>query len=321
MNFGRSLVLLLSTVIALSSINYVECSNLKRTRRSIENSDESATNTGKLSPRRRLTMADDVFTGTSREFEVIGYHRAVGAAVIKIISKFFGGIGSLINFTQLKVRSAMNGILNLFIGLLQSMQNTVAVVEPEPEPASTMSAIYDSISSVMYASKDSEEQTPDAKTKTASTPTNNGGQNTINKSASLRNQKNLPKATSGGALGEKSIMEDLARGRSSFVFGSEDSAVAEPQENILPTLPSPSRLASLLPTLVAGLVFTTAGTLVGYLYNIEWSAMAYSYADYFWGEGFNDAAQTFSSVGGHDDTEIYDDQSSSSAIPVTPDRF
>jgi hypothetical protein len=281
-------------------------------------------------------MADDVFTGTSREFEVIGYHRAVGAAVIKIIGKFFGGIGSLINFTQLKVRGAINAVLSLFIGLLQSMQNTVAVVEPEPEPepATTISVIYDSISSVMSGSKDSEprskekqQQIPDAKTKTTSTPTNSGGQKTINKPASLRNQRNLTKATSGGALGQKSIMEDLARGRSSSAFDSADSAVAGPQESILPTLPSPSRLASLLPTLVAGLVFTTAGTLIGYIWNTEWSATASSYADYFWGEGdgktdsFLDATTSSSSVGGYDDTEIHDDISSSSAIPVTPDRF
>jgi len=334
MNIGRNLLFLLTTLIAISSIDYVESSELKQARRSIENAEESATKQRKWSPRRRLTMADDVFTGTSREFEVIGFHRVVGATVIKIIGKFLRGVGSLIDFTKLQLRSAINAVLHSTIGILQSMQNKVAIEEPEPDPTqtTTMSLIYDSISSVMSSSEDSEpiskesppvkrEQTPDARTTTTSSPTNNVKQKATTKAAPLRGNKTLPKATSRGALGKKSIMEDLAEGgSSSSAFHSVNSAVTLSEEDDVSALPPTSRLASFLPTLVAGLVFTTAGSMVGYLWNNEWIEMASSYVNYFWGEtetetgSFFDAATSSSA-------EDHDDISSSSAIPVTPDKF
>ena len=197
-------------------------------------------------------MADDVFTGTSREFEVVGYHRAVGATVIKIIRGFFGGIGSIFK-------------------LMTRLIGTKAIVEePEPEPVTMMASIYDSISSAMSGSN------------STSAPAKTSGKKPISKSAPLRSQKNLPKATTrGGALGKKSIMEDLVKGGSSSAFDSEDSSI-DIVETIQSYLPSTSRLAKLLPTLVAGFVFTTAGTLVGYLWNTEFAATASSYVDYFW---------------------------------------
>lgn len=293
-------MLLLALLAIFSSLDTVESSKLKRARRSIENSEESETNAGKRSSRRRLTMADDVFTGTSREFEVVGYHRAVGATVIKIIRGFLGGIGSIFKF-------------------MTRLVGTKAIVEePEPEPATMMSSIYDSISSAMSGSN------------STSTPAKTSGQKSISKSAPLRSKKNLPKATTrGGALGKKSIMEDLVKGGSSSAFDSEDSSIAI-VETIQSYLPSTSRLAKLLPTLVAGFVFTTAGTLVGYLWNTEFAATASSYVDYFLGadgegksetDSFHDAATSTSSTEGHDDLSAEGQTASVPAVPVTPGRF
>jgi len=326
MNMRKGIYFLFAAAIALSTVDFVEGSRLKRTRRSIENADDSETNDTEWSPRRRLTMADDVFTGTSREFEVVGFHRAAGVQVIKIIGKFFKGIGSLIHFT-----------LNLPVELLRSFKERFAIEEPEPEPVTTMSAIYDSISSVMSGSTDPE---PVPKQNQPRKTVNSGEQKSFNKSAPLRRQQNLPKASSrGGALGGKSIMEDLARGGSSSAFDSEDSAqaVAIPQD-FSSYLPSASRLAGLLPTLVAGLVFTTAGTIVGYLWSYEWKETANGYMetandymDYFFGESEGKAASDamydvptdsmYDTTASTSSAEVHDDTSSSSTIPVTPDRF
>ena len=190
-------------------------------------------------------MADDVFTTTGKEYEVIGYHRAVGATVIKIIGKFFGSIGN---------------IFKIIFG-------SKAIVEPVPEPATMMSSIYDSISSAMSSSN------------STSAPPKTGGQKPVTKSAPLRTPKTtIPKATSRGALGKKSIMEDLTKGGSSYSSDSDYSATAifESIQSYLPTMPPTSKMAELLPTLVAGLVFTTAGSIVGDLYNSELAATASS---------------------------------------------
>jgi len=352
MNTRNGLAVLLTIVITLFSIDIAESSKLKQARRSIENSDElSDENKREWSSRRRrrLTMADDVFTGTGREYEVAGFHRAVGTTVIKIINKGFGGIGSLITFTQHKIRSIINSGLHSIIWVLQSIQNKVVEPEPEPEPepATTMSAIYDSISSVISSSKESEptpkespsviqqQQTLDAAdTRTPSTSTstpnstatpvtNNDGQTTTTKAAPLLNKKNLPKATNRAVLKKKSIMEELAKGDSSSSFDSADSAVVLSREGVAAQT---SQLAGLLPTLVAGFVFTSAG-LIGYLWNTEWRETAYIYYEYIMGEGetesapFHDAA-TASYSEDHDEIlSSFDADPVTVAVPITPERF
>ena len=292
-------------------------------------------------------MADDVFTGTIREFEVVGYHRAIGATVIKTIGNFFGGIRSIINF----MRNAFTGtirefevagyhrtigatvikIIGDFFGGIRStidfmrklVRNKVIVEEPEPEPATMMSSIYESISSAISSSN------------STSTPAKKSGQKPITKSAPLRSQKNLSKAPTRGVLGKKSIMEDLVKGGSSSSFDSEDSATAI-TEKIQSYLPSTSQLSKLLPTLVAGLVFTTAGTIMGYLWNTELATTASSYVDYFWNsegeskpenDSFYDVATSTSSTEGHNDLSSSSDKATSegqnkfaSAVPVTPSR-
>jgi len=339
----RGLVILLIIAVALSSIENVESSKLKRTRRMIEheheheNGDESETET---ETRRRLTMADDVFGGTDREFQVIGYHRAVGGAVSKIIKGFLNGI-----------RGTIHGLLNLVIRMLQTVQKTIAVAveeppEPEPEPP-TMASIYDSISSVMSDSNDPEpnvhnkqkqKQKQTSDTKKARPPVT-----TIHTTAPLLNKNNIPKvsSTSRDALRKKSVMDDLVKGGSPPDFDSAKSAVVLSDESDVTV--QASYLAGLLPTLVAGLVFSTAGTLVGYLWNTEWRETAYTYYDYYWGEGEGDAkidagryydvvpgssstgTGTTTTFSGHDDMsaigETYDDIPSSNAIPITPNKF
>eukprot|EP00535_Pseudo-nitzschia_heimii_P003086 CAMPEP_0197194176 /NCGR_PEP_ID=MMETSP1423-20130617/28751_1 /TAXON_ID=476441 /ORGANISM="Pseudo-nitzschia heimii, Strain UNC1101" /LENGTH=334 /DNA_ID=CAMNT_0042647551 /DNA_START=18 /DNA_END=1022 /DNA_ORIENTATION=+ len=333
----RGLVLLLTVIVTLSFVEDVESSKLKRARRSIENSDDTEA-------RRRLTMADDAFLhgspddiflyGSERDFEVLSFHRAVGGMVKKIIGGFFSGI-----------RGAIQNFLSLIIRMLQSMEKTVAVEEPEqkPEPP-TMSSIYDSISSVMSDSND-PEPVPDAKPSVGKQRTSERNGKTppapnVKKSAPLLNKKNLPKASSSrDALGKKSIMEDLAKGGSSPDFDSENSAVALSTETN--AVVQASYLAGLLPTLVAGLVFSTAGTIVGYLWNTEWTETAYDYYEYYWGDGYGDGkveadpfydvttssstATGYTASSGHDDMSVTgenrDDVSSSNAVPVTPDKF
>ena len=275
---------------------------------------------------------DDLYYGSNRDFKVLSFHRALGGMVKKIIGGFFNGI-----------RGTIRSFLNLIIRMLQSMERTVAVEEPEPKPEPpTMSSIYDSISSVMSDTKDPEpvpdgrkQQTSETKGKTPPAPT-------VTKTAPLRNKKNLPKASSSrGPLGKKSIMEDLAKGGSSPDFDSGDSAVALSTETN--AVVQASYLAGLLPTLVAGLVFSTAGTIVGYLWNTEWTEKAYDYYEYYWGDGdgygdgkveadpFYDVPTSSSTAtgttvsSGHDDMSVtgenHDDVHSSAAVPVTPDKF
>ena len=316
-DYAGMIVLLLS---ALTSFPLIIGSKLKRARRAIENSEEPETDTGIWSPRRRLTMADDVFTETPKEFEVVGYHRAVGTAVVNIIGKFFSRIGSIFQLMGRLIR------------------DIITVEEPEPEPATMMSTIYESISSVISSSNT-----------TSAAPTKTNGQKPakkpVTKSAPLRNQKNVLKPNSRGALGGKSIMEDLAKGGSSYRFDSDDSAtsifesiqsyfpsdysataVLESIQSYLPSMPPTSKISQLLPTLVAGLVFTTAGTIVGYLWNTELAATASSYVDYFLGadgddktdsDAFHDAATSAS----EDHAENMSHFEASAAVPVTPGRY
>lgn len=280
-------MILLALVIALSSIDSVE--SARRARRVAGNSEEVETDGGKWSPRRRLSMADD---------EVVGFRRVAGATMVKIIGNVFGQmrrtIRAVLKFVFMPVRVP-----------LQLLRNTFPVEEPEPEPPTMMSSIYDSLSNAVSGSN-----------ATTTKP--------ITKSPSLRNQRNLPKATSRGALGKKSIMEDLVKGGSSSAFDSEESNL-DILEDIQSYLPSTSRMASLLPTLVAGLVFTTAGTIVGFLWNTEWS----SYTKYIWGEdgestkfesdSFYDAATSSFSMEGHD--EYSTGAPITTARVVTPGRF
>eukprot|EP00536_Pseudo-nitzschia_multiseries_P014542 jgi/Psemu1/327576/estExt_fgenesh1_pg.C_7210004 len=264
---GRCLFLL-SILIALSRLELAEGSRLKQVRRSIENSnnneeeDSETTAETKGPPRRRLTLADDVFTTTSREFEVTGYHRNVGEFVVNIVQKFTNKLVSLFKFTNTQWRRGMNAGLGWFIGMLQSVQskNEAAIQEAvtETAPPPTISTIYDSLSSAMSSSSrsssDAEPVTQPTPNKqqptTMSTPTNN-----------------IPKAGTGG-----SSFEAL---KSAAVSASEE------ENGVVPTT---SMLAGLLPTLVAGLVFTTAGSMVGYLWNGEWAESASSVYSYFWGE-------------------------------------
>ena len=274
---------------------------MKRARRAIENSEDSETDVASWSPRRRLTMADDVMTGTPREFQVVGYHREVGAQLIKIINKLISGIGELFRMMGRLIKNEP---------------------VPVPEPATMMSTIYDSISSAISSSNT-----------TSSTPTKATGKKPVSKpvtkSAPLRNPKIILKSNSRAAIGGKSIMEDLAKGGSSSSSDSDYSATAI-YESIksylptMPTMPSTSKIAELLPTLVAGLVFTTAGTIVGYMWNTEFAATASSYVDYFLGtdgndtidaDSFNDAA-TSTSEDRVEDLSQFD----TSAAVVTPGR-
>lgn len=237
-------------------------------------------------------MADDVFTTTGREYEVIGYHRAVGATAIKIIRKLFGSIGNIFKF----------------------IFGSKAIVEPEPEPATMMSSIYDSISSAMSSSN------------STSAPMKTAGQKPVTRSAPLRTGKTttLPKATSRGALGKKSIMEDLAKSSSSGLFDDIQDTGVSIAEKLQSYLPDTSKLAKLLPTLVAGLVFTTAGTIVGYLYNSELAATATSYVNYYLGgdsEGTPETDSFYDAAATTDDSSSGSGNFASTAVPVTPGRF
>ena len=164
-------------------------------------------------------------------------------------------------------------------------------------------------------------------TKTATaTPTNNK-QKATTKSTPLRSNTNLPKATSTrGAFGN-SKKSATADGSSFDAMNTAAVSATEEDENAVEH--STSLLAGLLPTLVAGLVFTTAGSMVGYLWNGEWAETASSVYNYYWGDGeatteqspsyqsigtFESAEEEYNSAGGGG--EYY----SNNPAHVTPDR-
>lgn len=319
MNIGRKWIFILSIFIALSCLESTQGSRLKKVRRSIENPDEEGSATAaqsKGSPRRRLTLADDVFTTTSREFEVTGYHRAVGAAILKVFRKFARSVGSVLNFTKNQWRRAMNSGLNSVIGSLQSLQtkNKAVIQEAEASPAPTISTIYDSISSVVEPTPSKQQQPAKI-----STPTNNE-QKAATKSAPLRSTNNSPKAAStrGARTTKKSVVQDLATGGSSFEAMNSAAVSASEEENGV--VPSTSMIAGLLPTLIAGIVFTTAGSMVGYLWNGEWADSASSVYGFFWGDEqpSSDQSTAYSRTAEEEYGGEYSFNSNS--FPITPDR-
>jgi len=176
-----------------------------------------------------------------------------------------------------------------------------------------ISSIYDSISSAMSSSN------------STSAPTKTGGQKPVTKSAPLRTPKTtIPKTTSRGALGKKSIMEDLAKSGPSGLFDDIQDTGVSIAEKFQSYLPDTSKLAKLLPTLVAGLVFTTAGTIVGYLYNSELAATATSYVNYYLGgesEGTPETDSFYDAATTTDDSSSGSGNFASTAVPVTPGRF
>mmetsp|Transcript_5745 Transcript_5745/g.16402 ORF Transcript_5745/g.16402 Transcript_5745/m.16402 type:complete len:331 (+) Transcript_5745:141-1133(+) len=330
MYIGRRWLLLASILIALARFESAEGSRLKKARRSIENPDEEASET--TEQRRRLTLADDVFTTTSREFEVTGYHRHVGEIIVQVVKKFSKNLFSLFKFTTKQWRRVVNNSLGRFIGMLQSVQsrNEAALQDAEVAPAPTISIIYDSLSNVMSPSppeakpaavpateQQTKEPTPNKQQPTTmQTPTNNIQQEDTTNSAPLRN---IPKATSTKRVLNNKKSADLGTSGSSFEAMKSAAISASEEENGV--VPSTSVLAGLLPTLVAGLVFTTAGSMVGYLWNGEWTETASSVYDYFWGDETAEPSY---------ESDIYTvatpeygreyEYSSSKAVPVTPDR-
>ena len=192
--------------------------------------------------------------------------------------------------------------------------------EPEPEPpqSSTISSIYDSISSAIYGSQDADPIKENSKTKTSSTPSK-AKPTATTKSASLHQKKSLLKATSKGPLGKKSNFEDLKGAASAFE--SRNAAVAVMNEDEV-AIPSTSQLASFLPSLVAGFVFATTGAIVGMLWNTEWRALVWSsgWRDYvFGGEKKMDSSDDTTA-----NSSLSDDHgslSSSSAVPITPEKI
>lgn len=278
-------------------------------------------------------MADDLFTTTSKDFQVVGYHRAVGEAIIKALNKFIQSVGSLLKFTNKQYRRAMNFGLSFFIGVLQTIQrkNQNVMQEVEPTPAPSVSSLYDSISSVM-SSASSELGSPVEQRKAAQKPTagkqstklqtptnNNNAQKATVKSTPLRSSKNLPKTSSRGSLKKKSILTE-----SSSAFDSLNTAAVASSEEENVTVPSTSILAGLLPTLIAGLVFTTAGSMVGYLWSYDWTETASSTAssvyNYFWGEAETETeASMYSSTMDFSGTGEESGLNSGS-VPITPDR-
>jgi len=137
----------------------------------------------------------------------------------------------------------------------------------------------------------------------------------------LHSGRNLPKATSKASLHhhnnnkKKSIMEGLAADRSGgkSAFDYTSAAIMDEDETVVPAA---SYLGYLFPTLVTGLVFAAAGS-IGYLWNGDWTEAASTVTGYFWGDD-NEKLDDIT-IGG--EKQQQQDAFTSSAIPITPDRY
>ncbi|VEU42968.1 unnamed protein product, partial [Pseudo-nitzschia multistriata] len=229
----------------------------------------------------------------------------------------------LFNFTKTQWRRAINAALGWFIGVLQLVQtkNEAAILEEESSPPPTISQIYDSLSTAMTSSpeggSDAKEQPAEPTPSRQQSPTNNKPK-PATKSAPLRSTNASAKVTStrGGPNRNKPPVRMEATGGSSFE-AMNAAAIAE-EENAV--VPATSMLAGLLPTLVAGLVFTTAGSMVGYVWNSEWTETASSVFSYFWGDETDEASSPYGSNTNSATAEEYLGDQFYNAAPVTPDR-
>ena len=197
------------------------------------------------------------------------------------------------------------------------------VINPENTMTASATTNITNTAAVSTSNKKSVEETNTHQDKTTAA--------TIGSPATLRSGSILPKSSSTASSmlhnnnnsknknKLKAIVDKTgtasASSSSSSVF---DAAAAPPHAIILDhdhdedTVldPEPSYLGSFFPTLMTGLVFATAGTM-SYLWNGDWTETASSVASYFWGTA--EDATTDDIGGGTLD--------SSSAIPVTPDKY
>lgn len=344
MDIRRRWIIVLGILIALSSLESTEgSSNLKKVRRSIENSDDDNQSGDH---RRQLTLGYDVFSQKKKELNVTRYHRRIGQGTHSTVREVARRIGSMLKSVRNQLRRAMDNILGWFIGILQSMQSSSneSTTLQEASPAPTLSAIYDSFSNAVPGSSGAAESPSTAEqqrtrgkpsrntqpTKTTTTTPTNNKQKATTKSAPLRSNTNLPKATSTrSAFGNNK--KSASAGGSSFDAMNTAAISATEEEDENAVVHSTSLLAGLLPTLVAGLVFTTAGSMVGYLWNGEWAETASSVYNYYWGDGEATAEQSYSYLSMDTFESMEEEYNSNSAgggggyysndpARVTPDR-
>jgi hypothetical protein len=221
------------------------------------------------------------------------------------------GIRTVVRFTKRQYKRTIDTILLWTINLLQSIQNRLKQSVYENEPITdvpTMSSIYDSVSSVMYSSKDPTDSQPKkdapAPVKRKAAASTSG--TTAEKKQTSKASTTTPTTTTGGVGGKKSA------------FGSstttKHAALLDNDENI--TAPVTSYLGSLFPTLVTGLVFATAGSMVGYLWNGDWTEAASAAYGYFWGDEQSDGTTATG-----EETQQQEDAFASTAAPITPEKY
>ena len=287
---------------------------------------------------KRVSKADGVSSNSTTKggFHVIEYHHAIVESIGVIIRKMANGIRTVVRFTKRQYKRTIDTILLWTINVLQSIQNRLKQSVYENEPITevpTMSSIYDSVSSVMSSSQDPTVATSSGTTaekkkqpsKASTTPTNNDAQKKTAKPATtttttttttpsaLRSGKNLPKATSTASLKKKSTT-GVGGKKSAFDFSTtQHAAILDDDDNI--TVPATSYLGSLFPTLVTGLVFATAGSMVGFLWNGDWTEAASAVAGYFWSDEASDDTTT---TGGETQQQ---DAFASTAAPITPEKY
>lgn len=266
-----------------------------------------------------------------------------------VITKLSTGGVAMFRFTRRQYKTVVDSTLVWTIGVLQSIQDRLnksidnnkihednnPSTEQKQETKSNIVVTPSNNKSSVPANQNDEPIVVVVKhekvVEETNTPQDKTTAATIGSPATLRSGSILPKSSSTASSmlhnnnnsknknKLKAIVDKTgtasASSSSSSVF---DAAAAPPHAIILDhdndddTVldPEPSYLGSFFPTLMTGLVFATAGTM-SYLWNGDWTETASSVASYFWGTA--EDATTDDIGGGTLD--------SSSAIPVTPDKY
>jgi hypothetical protein len=289
---------------------------------------------------KRVSKTDDVSSNSTTKggIQVIEYHHVVVEYIRGYIRKMTNGIRTVVRFTKRQYKRTIDTILLWTINLLQSIQNRLKQSVYENEPITdvpTMSSIYDSVSSVMYSSKDPTDSQPkkdapapvkrkaaastsgtNAEKKQSSKASTTTPTTTATTPGTLRSGKNLPKAASTASLKKKSATGGVGGKKSAFGSSTttKHAALLDNDENI--TAPVTSYLGSLFPTLVTGLVFATAGSMVGYLWNGDWTEAASAAYGYFLGDEQSDGTTATG-----EETQQQEDAFASTAAPITPEKY
>jgi len=266
-----------------------------------------------------------------------------------VITKLSTGGVAMFRFTRRQYKTVVDSTLVWTIGVLQSIQDRLnksiennkihednnTSTEQKQETKSNIVVAPSNDKSSVPANRNDEPIVVVVKHEKAVEETNTHQDKTTaatigSPAATLRSGSILPKSssTASSVLHNnnnsknknklKAIVDKTGTASASSSSSSVFDAPAAPPHAIIldhdsdeDTVldPEPSYLGSFFPTLMTGLVFATAGTM-SYLWNGDWTETASSVASYFWGTA-EDA--TTEDIGGTLD--------SSSAIPVTPDKY